>query len=230
MGSESNQAGRHEAEKYGVSDEYWDRLSELDRQFYRDIRPLRKSTYTVNNMIANIERTLADLARDAQSGGGDLELSPDFQRGHVWSREKQVAFIEAILRGTAPLVIRFNCPGWNSGAKGLVEGLNPATIQCVDGLQRLTAMREFVADKFPVFGKYYAKDLKNTPFSMSRPDKTWVMEVYNIPTRKELLQFYLDLNSGGVVHAPEELERVRGLLKEEGLKTSGQEAPHRPSP
>lgn len=218
-----------EALKYGVSGEYWGRLSERDRDMYREIRPLRKSSYTVNNRIANIERTLADLAQDAQSSGGELELNPDFQRGHVWSQDKQIAFIEAVMRGTAPMVIRFNCPSWVEKPLDMVEGLNPASIQCVDGLQRLTAMREFVAGKFPIFEKYFMKDLEGSPFSLSRMDRTWVMEMFNIPTRKDLLQFYLDLNSGGVVHAPEELERVRGLL-EESQAAPAKPASRSPSP
>ncbi len=28
-----------------------------------------------------------------------LQLNPDFQRGHVWAEEQQIAFVEFILRG-----------------------------------------------------------------------------------------------------------------------------------
>lgn len=217
--------------KYGLSEEYWGRLSEADRQLYRNIRPMRQAAYTVQNRISGIERTLEDLDRDAKTMGGELELDPDFQRGHVWSQEKQIAFIEAILRGTAPLVIRFNSPGWTGHRNpGSVQGLNPGSIQCVDGLQRLTAMREFVAGKFPVFGQYHMADLEGTAFALSRLNKTWTMEVYDIPTRAELLQFYLDLNTGGVVHSPEEIERVQGLLEKERTAKPAKRSTKAPSP
>lgn len=48
----------------------------------------------------------------------------------------------------------------------------------------------------------------------------WTMEVFNIASRADLLQFYLDLNSGGVVHTPEELSRVGGLLDEARASSS----------
>ena len=203
------------ATRFGLSDEYWDRLSEKDRALYQEFRPLRRSIYAVQNKILHIERTLDQLARDASSQGGELELNPDFQRGHVWTQAKQAAFMEAVIRGTAPLTIRFNCPAWNGSLEnGLVEGLNPHSVLCVDGLQRLTAMRDFVAGKFKVFGRYSMEDLEDTSFSFNRMGAMWTMEMFNIASRADLLQFYLDLNSGGVVHTDDELARVGQLLAE----------------
>ena len=207
--------------RFGVSDEYWNRITEKDRQLYEEIRPLRKATYSVQSRILRIEEALADLDRDAQMQGGRLELQPDFQRGHVWTPEKQVAFMESVVRGVAPMVIRFNCPGWDGSKPEGVEGLDPYTIQCIDGLQRLTAMREFVAGNIKVFGgKYGVEDLNDTAFSFARMGANWTMEVFNIASRADLLQFYLDLNSGGVVHTPEELSRVGGLLDEARASSS----------
>jgi hypothetical protein len=39
--------------------------------------------------------------------------------------------------------------------------------------------------------------------------------VNDLKTREEVLQWYLDLNSGGVVHTEEELNRVREMLEKE---------------
>lgn len=204
-----------DAARFGLSDEYWNSLSEKSRALYREFRPLRRSIYAVQNKILHIERTLENLARDAGSQGGELELNPDFQRGHVWTQAKQSAFMEAVIRGTAPMTIRFNCPAWNGSLeKGMVEGLNPHSVLCVDGLQRLTAMRDFVAGKFKVFDRYSVEDLEDTSFSFNRMGAMWTMEMFNIASRADLLQFYLDLNSGGVVHTADELARVGQLLVE----------------
>lgn len=200
-----------EAESYGLNNTFWNGLTEENRELYRRVRPLRKSTYTVHNPIGRIEETLETLDQDARRLGGRLELCPDFQRGHVWSQAKQVAFIEAIFRGTAPMVIRFNCPSWG-GKKSVSNGLELNSVQCIDGLQRLTAMREFVAGKFKVFGDQTFETLKGTTFDPSRIGFMWVLEMFDITSRDDLLQFYLDINSGGVVHSDEELTRVRGLL------------------
>jgi hypothetical protein len=43
---------------------------------------------------------------------------------------------------------------------------------------------------------------------------TATFEIYAITRRRDLLQFYLDLNAGGTVHTTDELARVRALLKE----------------
>ena len=76
-------------------------LSEKDRALYREFRPLRRSIYAVQNKILRIERTLENLARAAGSQVGELELNPDFQRGHVWTQAKQSALKEA-WRPTTP--------------------------------------------------------------------------------------------------------------------------------
>lgn len=213
-----------EASKYGLSDEYWGRLSEEHRQMYAQVRPLRKASYVVHNPIAGIEQTLGDMAQEAEKQGGKLELNPDFQRGHVWDQARQIKFMESVLRGVAPMNIRFNCAGWNGGRE--LGDLNPHDVVCVDGLQRLTAMRAFMAGEFPVFEKYYAKDLQGSPFALNRTSGMWVMEMFDIRNRHDLLTFYLDINSGGVVHSDEELERVRQLRDEANTPTVN--APKKP--
>ncbi len=43
----------------------------------------------------------------------------------------------------------------------------------------------------------------------------FVFCVNDLQTRAEVLQWYLDLNEGGVVHTSEELNRVRAMLAKE---------------
>lgn len=212
---------------YGLSDTYWDSLDDRNKKLYGIIKPLRRAAYSVQNPIYRIEETLEELDDSARKQGGRLDMCPDFQRGHVWGQDKKIAFIEAIMRGTAPTIIRFNSPGWQSGDG---EGdLNPHDVLCVDGLQRMTAMREFMAGKFPVFGKYGVEDFDNTTFSFKRMGMNWTMEMFEIQNRADLLEFYLSLNSGGVVHSPEELERVGRLLDEAKGNTVPRKKP-KPSP
>ncbi len=218
------------AAHFGLSERYWEQLSEKDRALYGEFRPLRKAAYMVQVPINRVEAALADLDDDARRQGGQLELIPDFQRGHVWTQDKQIAFMESVVRGVAPLVIRFNCPGWQGDASAALTDMNPHSVVCIDGLQRLTAMREFMAGKFKIFDKYSVDDLDNTPFSFRRMGMMWSQEVFNFQKRSDLLQFYLDLNSGGVVHSDAELERVRGLHQEALATTASAEpSPSKPS-
>jgi len=132
-----------------------------------------------------------------------LQINPDFQRGHVWTEEQQIKYIEYLLKGgQSARIIYFNHPGWMKNFKG--------DFVCVDGLQRITAVMKFMKNELPVFGTYY-KDFKDEiPF-----DIDLLFNVNNLKTRKEVLQWYIEFNSGGTVHTEDEINRVKELLEKE---------------
>lgn len=195
--------------RFGLNKSYVDRLTEQEKEMYEVIRPLRKSSYSIDVHISSIESKIESLTEEAKSMGGELKLNPDFQRGHVWSLEKQVSFIENFFRKVTPNVLRFNCATYFDDKE--VKDLKPGDIVCIDGLQRLTAMRDFIAGKFKIFDLYYVQDLAGTPFDPKR--YTFKLEMFDIASKKELLRFYLDINTGGVVHSDEEICRVSQMLK-----------------
>ena len=81
-----------------------------------------------------------------------LNLCPDFQRGHVWTEEQQIAWLEFFLRGgNSGNVMYFNCPSWHYPVK---DGAYNDYV-CVDGLQRLTAICKFINNEIKVFGSYF---------------------------------------------------------------------------
>jgi hypothetical protein len=190
-----------------LSDEYWASLSDKEKSLYGLIRPMARATYQVDLRLAYIEEFIAEQSEHCRSMGGSFELDPDFQRGHVWTREQQVRYIESLIRGIAPRLIIFNCPGWTR--RDLVGDIPEQTFQCVDGLQRLTAVRSFMKGEFGVFGDMKVSDFKGTPFDPGR--YTLQASIYEFSRRADLLQFYLDLNSGGTIHSTDELDRVRAL-------------------
>jgi hypothetical protein len=136
----------------------------------------------------------------------NLDLDPDFQRGHVWNLAKQVAYVEFSLRGgDSARNVYLNCPNWPSSQERFV---------LVDGKQRLTAVLGFLNDKVPVFGGYLFSHFADK-LRMTGPSFRW--NVNDLPTRAEVLQWYLELNTGGVVHTSAEIKRVQALLaKEQG--------------
>ena len=129
-----------------------------------------------------------------------LDLDPDFQRGHVWTESQQIAFVEFILRGgTGSGEIKFNCKGWMGNYEG------PFVI--VDGKQRLEAVRKFLRNELKAFGTLYQD------FTGCLPSHAeLIFSVNNLNTRKEVLIWYLEMNSGGTPHSNEELEKVQKLL------------------
>lgn len=130
----------------------------------------------------------------------NLDLDPDFQRGHVWSEDQQIRYCEFILRGgKSSKELYFNCPGWPNTAGQMV---------LVDGKQRLEAVRRFIQGEIAVFGYFKSEwtdrlDMLKARFSIN---------INNLETKAEVYQWYLDLNDGGVVHTEEELDKVRKLL------------------
>lgn len=67
-----------------------------------------------------------------------LQLNPDFQRGHVWTEEQQIKFLEFILQGgKTGRTLYFNDPYWHS----VRPKTGYADFVCVDGLQRITAIQ-----------------------------------------------------------------------------------------
>ena len=131
-----------------------------------------------------------------------LEMNPDFQRGNVWTEKQQIAFAEYMLKGgTQARTIYFNHPGWMTSFEG--------PMYLVDGLQRVTAALKFLRNEIKVFGEYYYKDFEDNISN----DIDFIININNLRTRKEVLQWYIDFNTGGTVHTDEEIERVRELLK-----------------
>lgn len=139
---------------------------------------------------------------DRQTSKG-LELEPDFQRAHVWDDKRRSKYVEFVLRGgESSRTLLFNCKGWMSSFEG--------PFQLVDGLQRLTAARMFMAGQLEAFGHTFNEFEGPWPSMLG-----FVVAVNSLNTRREVLQWYLELNSGGIVHSEEELERVRALLHAE---------------
>ncbi|MEX6780468.1 DUF262 domain-containing protein [Pseudomonas aeruginosa] len=180
-------------------------LPEFEQHLLSIIKPLHAAKWHADYRWFDLERSITKLGEDY----GGLELNPDFQRGHVWSVDQQEHFIANCLRGVVAasgFLIQFNCADWSDED---AESDLPKGLQCVDGLQRFTAVTEFVKGNVKPFG-YTAQELLGTQFS---PKKMYMrVAIHAYTKRADLLSHYLALNAGGTQHSAEEIERVRGLL------------------
>lgn len=166
---------------------------------YSEIKQFTKSgSYTANVPWKFLTKS-AFLAESPK-----LIIDPDYQRGHVWTDDKRIKYIEFILQGgKSSRILYCNCPGWMHSFKGPFE--------LVDGKQRLTSVLKFLNNEIKIFGGYYKDDFEDKlPLSAD-----FIFNVNDLKTRKEVLQWYIELNSGGVVHTDEEIEKVKALLKAE---------------
>jgi uncharacterized protein with ParB-like and HNH nuclease domain len=172
------------------------------------IKDIKKFTswgnYTVDIEWGYLPKFINDFV------GQGLQIEPDFQRGHVWSVKHQTAYVEFGLRGgKSGREILFNNPNWTHYRTSEYEDF-----VLVDGLQRITAVTKFINNELKVFDGYLFSDFTDLPRVTLRNQRFHVT-VNDLVTKKEVLNWYLELNSGGVVHTEEELNRVRKLLKEE---------------
>ena len=138
-----------------------------------------------------------------------LDVNPDFQRGYVWTLDQKTRYIEYILRGgMSGRDIYFNCPGFKYGRVGRAYGPEGEYV-LVDGKQRLDAVLGFMNNEVPIFGGNFYRDYTDH-LDLLLARFRW--HVNDLQTRAEVLAWYLDLNSGGTVHTPDELDRVKQLI------------------
>jgi hypothetical protein len=167
---------------------------------FQDIPQFPQANYSVDVAWRYLEQWLLDFE------ALDLDLDPDFQRGHVWTPAQQTAFVEHMLQGgTSPRNLYWNCIGWK-------RGIGP--MQLIDGKQRLEAARAFMRDEVRVFGGQTCSDLGGVK-AMHTIVPAFKMHVHALPSRADVLRWYIAMNRGGSVHSDEEIARVRALLDAE---------------
>ena len=157
--------------------------------------------YAVDTTMEYLVKTLDEFEKE-----DGLQMEPDFQRGHVWTEDQQVKYLEYFLRGgKTGRDLYFNKPDWNYPVpKGAYNDF-----VCVDGLQRITAVRRFINNEIKVFGQTYSEFGGTT--SMTR--HTFRLHINDLKTKREVLVWYIEMNTGGTPHTDEEIEKVRELLQ-----------------
>lgn len=144
---------------------------------FKDIPKLTSiGSYQINVPLDYIVDTIKKWEEDDYY---NLQLNPDFQRGHVWTEEQQISYVEYLLKdGKSSRIIYFNNPSWMG---------KPSTdyndFVCVDGLQRLTAVIKFMNNELKVFGNYYNEFEDKISFNIDL-----LFNINNLKTKKEVLQ------------------------------------------
>ena len=78
---------------------------------FKDIPQLtRAGSCNTNIPLTHMLKTISEWEQDEYY---QLQLNPNFQRGHVWTEKQQMLFVEFLLRGgKSARVIYFNKPSW----------------------------------------------------------------------------------------------------------------------
>lgn len=128
-----------------------------------------------------------------------IDLNPIFQRGRVWTTQQKIRYVEFRLAGgTTGGDIHFNDPS-PSREKRL-------PLLLMDGKQRIDAALSFLDGELPVFGHVLSE-------YVDQPDRlSFQLHIHRFTEVDEILQWYCDMNRGGVVHSDAEIARVQGLV------------------
>ena len=165
---------------------------------FSDIKKHHKSSYHITVFWKDLSRQLQSYQKEY-----DLDFSPNFQRGYVWTTSQQISYVEYKLAGgTGSDQIYFNCPNW----LGSVEMDDQMVI--VDGKQRIDAVLRFLDNQIPAFGCLY-QDFEDR---LRGYDTLFTFNINDLVNPKDVYQWYLQMNSGGTIHTKQELDKVRKLI------------------
>lgn len=129
-----------------------------------------------------------------------LDINPDFQREHVWSKQQQIDYIEfKISGGICSNEIYFNCVGWMN------DFIGPFVL--IDGKQRLNAVMRYLRNEIKAFG-YFMNEIEGKLPSYCE----FIFNINDLKTRNDILKWYLEINYSGTPHSQQELDRVKQLI------------------
>lgn len=153
-------------------------------------------------------RQVYDMIKD-----GDINLSPDFQRNAIWDYHRKCRLIESIL-------LRIPLPVFYFSAD------KSGQLSVVDGLQRLTAIKEFMENKLPLDGLEYLEDCKGCTYNGEDKLDERMYRRFNLtqittniidsssPTKVKY-DIFKRLNTGG---RPLNAQELRNCLSPEALR------------
>ena len=174
-------------------------------KFYKRLEKVQsytpRCTYRVDWGVASIPRFIEQY---------NIDMDPDYQRDYIWTVDQKKAFVGAVIQNhnTIP-IFWFN-------SEGPLENRNK--VEVVDGKQRINAILGWLDNKYeaicPCGEVFWYKDIDEIGRRILGMATTLKMHFVQL-SRKDVLKFYLALNSGGTIHNEKDLSKVRKMLEEE---------------
>lgn len=170
---------------------------------------IRNKWTSIINRISNMRTSVSSLYKQVIEGC--VILSPEYQRGLVWTLKQKQAYIEALYNEKAiisPTIILNWCAPTDKNSK-----------EVIDGKQRLTTIFDFIENKFKLSNGKYFKELSahdcrfllNHDVSYTRIEKLGHTDL----TLEEKIELFLEINELGTKMSNAHIKKVKQMLEKE---------------
>lgn len=137
----------------------------------------------------------------------EINFNPFYQRDLVWTNEQQVTYLEALFTEKAVIRPTFILL---SPAEEEESGFY---YEVLDGKQRLSAIVSFIENEFPIFGKYYFKDLsiEDYNFLMNLPVTIEQIRKFGEASlsKEDRIHLFFEINEFGSIMDKEHLASLK---------------------
>lgn len=132
-------------------------------------------------------------------------MNPDYQRDLVWNEDQEQSLLHSIFNGIDIGKFAFISLPYTSDVREAYEIL--------DGKQRLNTIIKFTEGRIKYQGKTFF-ELHPYDRSFFEGKSISVGEARNV-TKKQIYEYFIKLNTGGVSVSKEHIEKVKSLLEKE---------------
>ncbi len=154
-----------------------------------DARRLHDNLYSYNVSTEKFGLSLKDTLK---------YMTPSFQRkNNKWNKKQKVRFVENLLSGCRSEITLFT-----------TKHDNMDDCEVLDGLQRLTAISEFILGEFPIFDDVYFDQIATARVFINGRVS---LRVYEFPTLRKAVEFYIAMNEG-ITHSPQDIKHAKDFL------------------
>ena len=194
------------------------RLNDSELVDFLRASPFNKSCYTVDVAFSGFLKNISMFTHGKESHTYDpnnanftldqdpsrlFECVPPFQRDNdKWTRAMQIKFIENLLQGYATTLMFYEVSEDDQAA-------SRTSCMILDGLQRLTAIHDFITGKFLVYG--YSHDELVANRVLRRNLLTVKICDYVFRSEAEAVEFYISMNEN-ITHSPADIQRAKDYL------------------
>lgn len=135
-----------------------------------------------------------------------------YQRGYVWNTDQKKLLIDSIYNNIEIGKFIFKHNSWPFVESQMAETGHGFDFDCVDGKQRISAIIEFVQDKFQdSFGNYFSDLSKNAQRRFFNYDKFALGTMDERTKDQDIVSTFLTLNFTGVPMSKDHLDYVRSI-------------------